>query len=296
MIRPIRHRAERELQEAGSGMPRIMPATTTKYRTAIVYGPTLSTRPVKLFDVLHSWSNKEFALNVKPTGTSLASQWLPEHINVPTVFAVSQRCYFDDAEVTDWTPNPAIRPVKSVRIVQQMLGNHPNDPANPHAEIDCVHTFSANGVSVKAKVEWLRAVTYRPATGMMLPVVGPFAAKLATNLGNRYDATATNGSTTNLTENDQASSYAFVHGSSGTNGESDTVVAMTVHDIAKTFRYGQPVRRSSGSIVWLQHRDAMMQKLYPQAFEQHNAAAGETYECGGTYFIGELPLASRFYG
>ncbi|MDF2718901.1 MAG: hypothetical protein K0R28_5826 [Paenibacillus sp.] len=267
-----------------------------KNRTAIVYGPSLSTRTVKLFDVLHSWSNKEFALNVKPTGTSLASHWLPEHVNVPTVFAVSQRIYFDDAEITDWTPDPAIRPVKSVRIVQQMLGKHPNDPANPLAEIECVHTVSASGVSVKAKIKWLRAVTISAGYGMMFPVAGPFAAKLATSRGNRYDATATNGSTTDLTENDQASSYAFVHGSTGTNGESDTVVAMTVHDIAKTFRYGQPGRRGSGSIVWLQHRDAAMQKLYPQAFEQHNAAAGETYECGGTYFIGELPLASRFYG
>lgn len=267
-----------------------------KYRTAIIYGPTQSTRPIKLFEVLHAWSNKEFALNVTPTGSGYPAQWLPEHVNVPTVFAVSQRVYLDDTEVTNWTPDPTIRPVQSVKIVQQLIGKHPNDPTNPVAELYGVHTVSASGVSVKFKIKWLRAVTISTGYGMMFPVAGPFAGKLVTSLGGTYDATATNGSATDLAENDRSASYAYVHSHTGTNGEPDTVAAMTVHDIAKTFRYGLPGRRSTGSIVWLQHRDATMQKLYPHVFDRHNAAAGDTYECGGTYFIGELPLASRFYG
>ncbi|PYI55118.1 hypothetical protein [Paenibacillus flagellatus] len=264
-----------------------------KNRTALLYGASQSLLPTKKFDALHSWSNKEFALNVAPAGSGLAPQWLPEHVNVATVFAVSQRIYFDDDEITDWTPDSTVRPVKSVKIVQQLLGKHPGDPTNPLAEIDCVHTVSAHGVSVKSKIKWLRPVTIAAGYGMMFPVFGPFAAKLATSAGGSYEATATDGSKTDMAENDRSLSYAYVHGSSGTEGEPDTVVAMTVHDIAKTFRYGLPGRRAAGSVVWLQHRDASMQKLYPQVFEAHTAADGETYEASGTYFIGELPLAYR---
>ncbi|WP_405451220.1 hypothetical protein [Paenibacillus sp. HJGM_3] len=264
-----------------------------KYRTAIIYGESQTLTPVKRFDVLHSWSNKEFALNMTPANSGLPYHFLPEHVNVGTVFAVSQRVYFDDAEIVDWTPDASVRPVKSVKIVQQLLGRHPGDPSNPVAEIQCVHTVSALGVSIKARVKWLRPVTILAGYGMMFPVVGSFADKFITSFGNVYAATATDGSKTDLAENDQAVSYAYIHNASGTSGEPDTVVAMTIQDIAKTLRQGMPGQRSTGSVVWLQHRDATMQKLYPQPFEQYTAAAGETYEAGGTFFIGELPLAHQ---
>lgn len=266
------------------------------YRTAIVYGAAQSLGLVKLFDVMHSWSNKEFALSVTPAGSGYPSQFLPEHSNVGTVFAVSQRVYFDDAEIADWTPETSLRPVKSVKVVQQLIGRHPSDPANPVAEISCVHSVSAAGVSVKSKIKWLRDVKVTVGYGMMFPAFGSFARSFVTGFGNRYDAAAADGSTTDLTENDRAVSYAYVHDDTGSMGEPDTVVAMTIHDIAKTFRQGLPGRRSGGSVVWLQHRDANMQKLYPQAYENCTVSAGDTYEAGGTYFIGELPLASRFYG
>ncbi|CAG7617446.1 hypothetical protein ACFQI7_02235 [Paenibacillus allorhizosphaerae] len=266
------------------------------YRTALLYDSTSVqvNNPVKLFEALHSWSNKEFALNVSPAGSGFANHWLPEHVNVGTVYTGgSQRVYFDDTEVSAWTADVTFRPVRSVKIVQQMIAKHPNDPANPVAEIDCVHTASTSGVSVKVKVRWLRSVFIFTGYGMMFPAAGTFANKLVTGSGKTYEASATDGSKTDLIENDQSASYAYIHSASGTNGEPDTVLAMTIHDIAKTFRYGQAGRRKNGSVVWLQHRDATMQKLYPQIFDQYTAAAGETYEAGGTYFIGELPLAHR---
>jgi hypothetical protein len=146
------------------------------------------------------------------------------------------------------------------------------------------------------KITWLRDVLISTGYGMMFPVFGSFARTLVTGCGNSYNATATDGSTTDLTEGDQAESYAFIPRDGGTNGAPDTVVAMTIHDSARTLRMGQPGRRRSGSILWLQHRDTEMQKLYPHVFDNYTAAAGETYEAGGTFFIGELPLAGRFYG
>ncbi|MCP3773400.1 hypothetical protein NLX71_08740 [Paenibacillus sp. MZ04-78.2] len=99
--------------------------------------PSGAVHASKQFDVLHSWSNKELAFSVMPAGSGLPSQWLPEHVNVGTVYAV---------------------------------GRHPSDPGNPLAEIDCVHTASASGVSVKSKVKWLGPVTISTGYDMMFPV------------------------------------------------------------------------------------------------------------------------------
>lgn len=252
--------------------------------------------PVKQFEVLHSWSVKEFALFMTPTGSGLNSQWLPEHNNVGTTYAVRQEVFLDDTVIASWTPDSAVREVKSVKIVQQLLGKHPSDPSNPVADIYCVHSVNANGVSVKAKIKWLRPVTIALGYGMMFPVVQSFANKMITSFGNMYDATVTDGSTTNLIENDQAVSYAFLNTNGGTNYESDTVAAMTIQNICRTFRHGEAGRRSQGSIVWLQHRTTEMQKLYPQVFENYAAQAGDTYEIGGTFYIGELPMAAGILG
>ena len=122
----------------------------------------------------------------------------------------------------------------------------------------------------------------------MFPVKNSFAKKLFTSYGKSYDSTKTDGSSTELSENDKAISYAFLN-VGGINGEPDVVVAMTVQDIYKSFRYEKTNRRSP--LVWLQHRDTDMQKLYTQPFLNAVIPTGETFEVGGTFYIGELPMA-----
>lgn len=248
---------------------------------------------VKRFEVLQPWSNKEYAICVSPADSGCKHQWLPEHNQVGTVFAISQRIFIDDDENADWTKDEAFRPVQSVRIEQRMLGVHPDEPSAPLAEIDCTHTVDRNGVSVHTAIRWLRPVSIAAGYGMMFPAVGTFIDKLATGLGHVYEATATDRSKTNLIEDDRSSSYAVVHTPVGPDGQHDTIAAMTVRDIAATFRYGQAGRRRNDSIVWLEHRNESIQKLYPQVYDNHTVQPGETYEASGTYFIGELPAAKR---
>lgn len=250
---------------------------------------------VKRFDVLMPWSNKEYAICVSPAESGYKHQWLPEHNQVGTVFAGSQRLYFDDTEITDWTPDEAFRPVQSVRIEQRMLGIHPDDPSAPIAEIDCSHTVDRNGVHVRSAIRWLRPVSIAAGYGMMFPVVGSFVDKLATGFGHLYEATSTDRSKTNLIEDDRSASYAFIHTPEGSDGQHETIAAMNVRDIAATFRYGQEGRRRNNSVVWIEHRNEAIQKLYPQVYDNHTVHPGETYEASGTYFIGELPAAKQWW-
>lgn len=246
-------------------------------------------KAVKRYDVLQSWSNKEYALCVSPDGSGHPYQWLPEHNRTGTVFAVSQQAYIDDEEITDWSAQDSFRPVQSVRIVQRMLGIHPDDRSHPLAEIDCTHTVDRRGVTVRSKIIWLYPVSIGSGYGMMFPIDGSFAYKLITSLGHSYDATATDRSRTNLLDDDRAVSYAFLHRPDAEEGKSNTIAAMTMHNIASTLRYGQEGRRQNNSVVWLEHRNEQIQKLYPQVFDRYTAQAGDYYEAAGVYFIGELP-------
>ncbi|RKN84759.1 hypothetical protein [Paenibacillus ginsengarvi] len=247
----------------------------------------------KKFDVLKPWSNKEYALSVSPAGSGFKAQWLPEHNRTGTVFAVSQQLYIDDAEKAEWSEEQAFKPVRTVRIEQRMLGIHPDEPTAPVAEIDCTHLVDHNGVHVRSVVRWLRPVTIGAGYGVMVPVDGAFAGELYTGLGHRYDATATDGSRTNLRDNDEAVSYAFVSRPEKTGEAADFAAAMTVRNIAATFRYDQPGRRTEESVVWLQHRNAGIQKLYPHVFAHHTAEAGDVYEASGTYYVGMWPAGAR---
>lgn len=248
---------------------------------------------VKRFDVLQPWSNKEYAISVSPAESGYKHYWLPEHNQVGTVFAVKQHVLFDDVEITNWTADEAFRPVQSIRIEQRMLGIHPDDPSAPVAEINCSHTVDRNGVFVHSAIKWLRPVSISAGYGMMFPAIGSFVDKLATGLGHLYEATATDRSHTNLIDDDRSQSYAFLHTPEGPDGQHDTVAAMTVHNITSTFRYGQDGRRRNNSVVWLEHRNELIQKLYPQVYDNYTVQPGETYEAAGTYFIGELPAAMR---
>jgi len=243
----------------------------------------------KRYDVLKPWSNKEYALCVSPAGSGHPHQWLPEHNRTGTVFAVSQQLFIDDEEVTDWSGQAGFRPVQSVRLVQRMIGIHPDDRSRPIAEIDCSHTVDRRGVTVRSKIIWLYPVSIGSGYGMMVPIEGSFAYKLVTSLGRVYDATATDRSRTNLLDDDQAVSYAFLHRPDAEDGRSNTVAAMTIHDIGSTLRYGQEGRRRNNPVVWLEHRNEQIQKLYPQVFDQYTAQAGDFYEAAGVYFVGELP-------
>lgn len=250
---------------------------------------------VKRFAVLQPWSNKEYAICVSPADSGHKHQWLPEHNRVGTVFAVSQRIFFDGIEHADWREDATFRPVKSVRIEQRMLGIHPDEPDSPLAEIDCTHTVDADGVSVHSAIRWLRPVSIAAGYGMMFPTVGEFIDKLVTGCGRVYEATATDRSRTNLIEDDRAESYAVVHTPEGADGQHDTIAAMTIGHIADTLRWGQAGRRRNNSVVWLEHRNESIQKLYPQVYDNHTVQPGETYEASGTYCIGEWPASKRWW-
>lgn len=244
----------------------------------------------KEVEVFKMTSNKEFALAITPQGSSQA-QWIPEHNNVGTAFAIKQEVYFDDELVTDWEGQSNYYQHSLVQIVQKIYGKHP-DNANNLVEFITIHTFNADGVFTKTKMNVLEDILINTGYAMMCPVNFAFTNKMVTSLDNSYDITSTEEySSTDLAENDKALSYLFL----GNDSYQNYVGAMTINQPKKTLRVGKVGRRNP--LTWLQFRATNgLAKLYPQMFNNYQATTGDTFEFSGSYTIGEIPFADELYG
>jgi len=244
-----------------------------------------------LIDVLVDKSNKDFAISMRPYESQEAYQFFPEHSGVPTAFLGTQKVYFDDVEITNWTIDAQLREVKSVKLVQKMIGKFPNQLDNPLCEIYSIQTVNAKGASLKFTFKFLRKVSIQNGYAMMFPFYTSFGKVLITSTGKRYLSKYEGVRTqTNLDEKDMPISYAVIN-TGGQNGETDIIAAMTIQNPNKTLRRGKNDRPTFP--LWLEHRDGTMNKLYPQIFENSTIEAGEVLEGGGTFFIGEFPFANE---
>lgn len=252
---------------------------------------------VKNFSILNIASNKEYAFlhRVKDVNGNYGSEeWLPDHSGRGTVFLGKQTIKIDDVTVTDWTPQTVFKDAENVTVVQDMLGYHPNDLANPTTKIITTHFFTNKGVHIVGKLQALKDIKIDKGYVFMFPVdPSDFAENLITGFNNKYPTGlyATQGQTV-LSEKFDSKSYAFVNTS--TAGMKDVVAALTVHNIQDTFRYDQSGREENLG-VWIEHRTAGLDKLYPQVFFEKEMATGETFTFFGTYHIGEIPLVNEFY-
>ncbi|MBW3496052.1 BppU family phage baseplate upper protein [Bacillus sp. FDAARGOS_1420] len=252
------------------------------HKTAFIYDDLLN--PVKEVDLLVSFSNKEFAFRMKPNDSSVNAEWIPEH-SAATVFKVSQKIYIDDKEINSWTADATVKEAKMVRAVQSMKGFHPSDLTNALCEIYSVHTVTNQGVTFDIKIKWLQDTFIEDGYIAMLPGSRPFVEKLVDATGKSFETLVADNSSKDIVNGEKMASYAML------SKEREYVVAMKINNIHASLRKGQTGIRNP--LVWLQHRDATLQKLYPQVYKNCVVKAGETHPFSATYFVGELPLAAQ---
>ncbi|ALS76917.1 hypothetical protein AUC31_17565 [Planococcus rifietoensis] len=241
------------------------------------------------FKLLEEGSNKEFALRVQPIGVSTSTEWLPDH-GLGTVFSVSQTVLFDGIAITDWTPSKYER-ISQVVIMQSMACIYPHT-GQKIANLSEVKTINVNGASFKTSIKWIEDVYVSSGYVGMFPVSRQFADRLYTSLGTDLDATNSSGGRTELSEKALSREYAFYHNSTQTE-KRNYAVAMKFHNIAESLRYGKANRYNDPHVVWLEHRNADMQKLYPQVLDNHTFNKGEVYRFGASFVIGRLFEAEK---
>lgn len=244
--------------------------------------------------LLNNSSNKEFAFNVRPSGTSVQTQWFPEHNNLGTAFlgtAGYQKLYIDGIEVTSYAPTSYAN-FKSAKLIQVLDMKHPDD-AQALARMTMVTTINRDGVHIDTTFDFLKDTLIAAGYVNMLPVEGAFARRLTTALGQNLTATATNDSFEDINEGDRSFSYMMT----GAPASGDYYAGMIHRNVIETLRLGQAGRRNGDDMLgatWLQHRANGLQKLYPQVFaDNYVMPIGSTYRFSGSFFAGKVQSARK---
>lgn len=234
-------------------------------------------------------SNKEYAVLLKPQGSTAQAQWMPEHNSTGTAFKVKQSILFDGVEKVDQLTPGAIEEVTTVTLTEEMDFFFPG-VSTAVGRLYITYTINKEGVTYQGHIDWKSSLTIEKGYGAMLPTVIPPFDTLRTSLLTDYDATKASGST-DITDGDSATSFAFLN-KKGTTPNTGYVLAQTINNPQQTLRKGQAGRKEPYP-VWLEHRSASVQKLYPQVYDNTTVKAGDSFSFGSTIYVGILHNANQ---
>lgn len=262
-----------------------LPYSTTVETTKTFYSRIVNVNMVREKNLNTAMSNKDFALRIRPSGSTGEYHFVPEHNATGTAFKISDTKFLLDEKPLDVMSLPVgISQIgKNFKIIQSVHGKYPN--GDNLVRIDNVHNISLDGsVRLMGKVNVLKDIEIQDGYFLMLPVSTDVATRLKTSRQNNYATTKIDGSRTNLTaEKDDTTSYIFTS-SVNTNLYS----AMTIHDPYRSMRVGESGKFPTGQTAWIEHRNASMQKLYQSIFRLTTITAGTELNYDGSYISGEL--------
>lgn len=259
--------------------------STTVETTKTFSGRYINLNMVREKNLNTAMSNKDFALRVRPTGSTGEYHFIPEHNAIGTAFKINNvKFLLDDKPIDVMNLTVGIsQKCKNFKIIQSVYGKYPS--GDNLIRIDSIHSISLDGsVRLMGKVEVLKDIEIQDGYFLMLPVSTDVATRLKTSRYNNYPTTKTDGSRTNLTnEKDDTTSFIFT---SSTN--TNLYSAMTVHDPYRSLRIGKTDKYPVGQTAWIEHRNTSMQKLYQSIYRLTTVTAGTEFNYDGSYISGEL--------
>lgn len=232
-------------------------------------------------------SNKEFAFSVMPEGAS-TTEYIPEHNGVGTAYIGKtgyQKIYIDGVLLSDFTPSTDIS-FNEAKIIQKLECSHP-EITSKIANLFIVTTINKKGVSITGKISWLTDVLIPTGYVNMFPLATDFAKLLVTSNGQKYDLTVGDAPSENIPDGN----YGFI--ALDTTNNKDYYVFMQSNSPASTYRVLEEETRSTATpdtLVFLQHRDSTVQKIYPKVYHYRNVVAGDSYTFEGHFALNKQPV------
>lgn len=248
------------------------------------------TGSVKRFDALYSFSNKEFALDLRRVGDT-DFNFIPAHNGVGTAFKLMDQQLYLDGNLTPWDGGSLYASIDKFQIVQRLQGKLPENPSVPLMDIFVTHTITTSGlVEVKTKVKMLERCEIRKGYGIMAPVWNSFAEKVASGFNIKRTVGYGDNSNEYFVEDDDCFSYIFYNDMDA--NKKNIGLAYRLNDAQNTLRIGEPDRFSGEYLTWLEHRTTDMSKLYHGILENHIAEVGEEFSFSASFIMGEMPFLS----
>ena len=269
-----------------------LPYSDTSETTKTFFSRFINLNMVREKKLNTAMSNKDFALRIRPKGSTGEYHFIPEHNAIGTAFKINNaKILIDDKPLDILNMQVGIaNKGNNFKIIQSVYGKYPS--GDNLIRIDNIHSISLDGsLRLMGKVEVLKDIEIQDGYFLMLPVSTDVATRLKTSRHNNYPTTKTDGSRTNLTnEKDDTTSFIFT---SSTN--TNLYSAMTVHDPYRSIRTGKTDKYPVGQTAWIEHRNTSMQKLYQSIYRLTTVTAGTELNYDGSYISGELDNVHNMY-
>lgn len=205
---------------------------------------------------LYSYSNKDFAIQIRNADEIDGEQFVPEHNAIGTAFAKSDTKLIGDGVDLKFVTDVVYPGLKSVSLIQDVYGRVNNmDLIN----IITNHTIKNGDISINGYIKFLKNTYVKTGYAGMIPYFTKNVDTIKTSMNNLYTPDTSETYKIQITpEKLQAKSFLL------TNNTNSVVTAFTFYDFINTMRINDNSRKGD---TWIEHRNATMGKVYNQHFK-----------------------------
>lgn len=230
-----------------------------------------------------TFSNKEYALSVRDLEKTKAAEWFPAHNNVVTTIKGEnfvRELVVDglNVDLTKATYTPIY--FNEAKLIQKVENKLTSDSSS-RAEITFVVTFKDNKVHNEVKIKWLQDSEVTSGYIMQMPFNASWFSQVVSNKFEFAQKDTVNTGTSTMLPNLEATQFTGV--SDNAVGK-DYIYKMVMTEITEPYKE-----------VKLAHRDAALQKLYPQNYKYTAKTTGTIDYFKGYYEFEKLPNANLIY-
>ena len=253
---------------------------STYYNTFTINKKETVTGLSKVIDVAYPVSNKEYAIAVRPKDSSTSSEFFPYH-GVQTSFKGENyvRQLIVDGVNVDLTKKKENIQFKEARLIQKIEHKISTD-TSIRMECTFIVTFKDSKVYNDVRFKWVQPSQITSGYVFQMPFDYNWFSSVVVDSIEQVNTSDEFG-----TQSDFNNANAKVYtGISNNEVGKDYIYQCVVNKVP------MPVDR-----LWLQHRDARLQKLYPQYYNATIKEAGDIDVFSGYYEIVKIKDANKVY-
>ena len=230
-----------------------------------------------------NFSNKEYALSVRDLEKTKTAEWFPAHNNIATTIKGDnfvRELIVDgvNVDLTKATYSPIY--FNKAKLIQKVENKLTSDSSS-RAEITFIVTFKDNKVYNEIKIKWLQDSEITSGYIMQMPFNANWFSQVISNKFESLQKDTVNTGTSTMLNNLEATKFTGI--SDDAVGK-DYIYKMVMTEITEPYKE-----------VKLAHRDAALQKLYPQNYKYTAKTTGTIDYFKGYYEFEKLPNANLIY-
>ncbi|PTH63891.1 phage tail protein [Staphylococcus agnetis] len=216
---------------------------------------------------LYSYSNKDFALQIRSSEETSGEQFVPEHNSIGTAFTKTDTKLIGDGTELKFVTDVVYPNLKSVSLIQDVYGRVNNSDL---INVMTNHTIKNGDVIINGYVKFLKDTYVKTGYAGMIPYFTQNVDSIKTSTNNTYEPDKSGAYRVQMIpEKLQAKSFLL------SNNSNNIATAFTFYDFVKTMRLNDNNRKGD---TWIEHRNSTMGKVYNQQFKDETINQGTEWQ------------------